>query len=177
MKKIYNYPTTYNNLYDSFFTPINSWFESAMTDFFSDVKPFDFNVAKSRIYPKLDVRKENNDIIVEASVPFLKKDNLDVSIANGLLTIKGSVDKVEQQEDDCYYHKELTRASFSRSLPIEASIYNKWVESYNGDILDKVTATLENGILTIRLNDILNEVEDKPKLPETKKIPIMEITD
>ena len=51
-------PRTFNNfptLKDEFFTPIESLFDSLMTEFFSDFKPLKFDSVKSRAYPTLRI--------------------------------------------------------------------------------------------------------------------------
>jgi len=164
------YPALYKN---ELYAPMNSWFDQMMTSFFPELKPFDFNTIKSRAYPKVDIRKQDKDIIVEASVPFLKKENLDISLDRNILIISGKIERKTEEEKQNYYHSELTKSSFSRSLPIDIDLFDKWVDKVKNPI-DNIDAYLKDGVLTIYLKDILSSCLEE-KSPVCSSIPIKEI--
>ena len=160
-----------NKLRNELMAPVSSWFDQIFSDLLNE-SPFDFNCAKTRAYPKADIRKEGKDIVVEAAVPFLNKENLKVELDEAILTISGDIKKEEIKEGDYYYKKELVRSSFSRSWPIDKDIYDKWLNTQEGGA-SKVDAILKDGVLTVRLKDILENGhvnEKKPTLIEIKEL-------
>lgn len=88
----------------------------------------------------VDVYQTPDAIIVKSTVAGAKAEDIDISINNDMLTIKGKRELGEEIEEDDYLYQECFWGSFSRSiiLPVEVKT-------------EKVKATLENGILTIVL--------------------------
>jgi HSP20 family molecular chaperone IbpA len=155
---------------DEFFTPIESWFDSIMRDFFADLKPLKFDSVKSRAFPRVDAYKEANDLVVEAALSNVKPENLKVEIQHGVLTISGSADSREEVKDRHYYHTELFRTNFRRSFPIDEKLYDRWQERKGGN--GDVDAELKNGILTIRLKDLFEEDAPATETNPTRQINI-----
>lgn len=100
----------------------------------------------------VDVYQTPSEIVIKSAVAGVKPEDIDISIVNDMITIKGKreLDEVVKSED--YFYQECYWGSFSRSiiLPIEIDA-------------DRVNATLKNGILTIRLPKI-----DKNKVKKVK---------
>lgn len=94
----------------------------------------------SHKYPVLDVFETKEDIVVKASLPGVKPEDVDVSVADNVLTIKGEFKQEEEAKDKNYLRQERRYGSFSRefTLPVE-------VKS------EKAEATFENGVLTLKL--------------------------
>lgn len=90
----------------------------------------------------LNMSEDENSIVVEAAVPGIAEDDIDVRIEGNMLTISGeSSQRVERGDEERQWHLvEQRYGRFQRSvrLPVE-------VKS------DKAQADLENGILTITL--------------------------
>jgi HSP20 family protein len=98
--------------------------------------------------PALDVYDEKDDLIVKAEIPGLTKDEIDISLEENILTIKGEKKKEEEVKEDDYYRCERTFGAFSRSIELPMNVKP-----------DKVNASFKNGVLEIRL----------PKAEEAKK--------
>ena len=64
--------------------------------------------------PRVDVIDRDNDIVVKAEIPGVKKEDLDVSMTDTTVTIKGSTSHEEKQEKGNYYRCEISRGAFSR---------------------------------------------------------------
>lgn len=96
---------------------------------------FDRNIA-----PALDMVENNDDFVVTADLPGVSRDNVDLSVADNVLTIKG--DKQGEQEDGNgnYYRKESWEGSFQRTVSLP-----------QGVDADKVKAEMKDGVLTITL--------------------------
>ncbi len=90
--------------------------------------------------PALDVYEENDTIVVKADIPGLAKEDLDVSLTDDVLTIRGEKKREEKVEEKNYFLSERAVGRFSRSirLPVE-------VEA------DKAAATFKDGTLELRL--------------------------
>lgn len=98
-------------------------------------------------YFPVDLYETDDEIVVEASLPGVKPDELQVSVTGDTLTVKGETKAEHEGEEPNYYRKERRYGSFQRvlTLPVE-------VDS------DKAHATFENGVLNLRL----------PKKPEAR---------
>ena len=88
----------------------------------------------------IDVYQTDNDIVIKSTIAGVKPEDLDVSINNDMVTIRGDRKNEEVVESENYYYQECYWGTFSRSviLPVEV-------------IADKAEAAMKNGILTIRL--------------------------
>ncbi|MCX8015721.1 MAG: Hsp20/alpha crystallin family protein [Patescibacteria group bacterium] len=100
----------------------------------------------------VDVYQTPTEIVIKSAVAGVKPEDIDISIVNDMITIKGKRELDETVRSDDYFYQECYWGSFSRSiiLPIEIDA-------------DRVNANLKNGILTIRLPKI-----DKNKVKKVK---------
>lgn len=71
--------------------------------------------------PSFNVYRENSDIVVEASVPGYRKDDIDVEVDEDVLTIIGRTREETKEEEKDYYYREFTSGSFRRSLRLPDS--------------------------------------------------------
>ena len=98
--------------------------------------------------PSLDVSETKNELVVKAEVPGMDHKDIDVSLFNGVLTIKGEK-KQEREEKEAGYHLvERSYGSFVRSVQLPKEVQG-----------DKINASYKDGILRITL----------PKSEEAKK--------
>ncbi|MBI1754923.1 Hsp20/alpha crystallin family protein [Candidatus Azambacteria bacterium] len=101
----------------------------------------------------LDIYQTRTELIIKSTIAGVKSEDLDISVTNDILTIKGVRLKEEEVKPEDYYYQECYWGPFSRSviLPTDADP-------------DRIKASLKNGILTIRF----------PKLEKvkTKKISV-----
>ena len=88
----------------------------------------------------IDVYQTDSDIVIKSTIAGVKPEDLDVSINNDMLTIRGERKNDEQVMEENYYYQECYWGSFSRSviLPIDV-------------VADKIEASMKNGILTVRM--------------------------
>jgi HSP20 family protein len=88
----------------------------------------------------IDVYQTENDIVIKSTIAGVKPEDLDVTINNDMVTIRGDRKNEEKVEGENYYYQECYWGTFSRSviLPVEV-------------LADKAEAAMKNGILTIRL--------------------------
>ncbi|HEY4518543.1 MAG TPA: Hsp20/alpha crystallin family protein [Candidatus Paceibacterota bacterium] len=88
----------------------------------------------------VDVYQTPDDIIIEAMIPGVKADDLDISITREMVTIRGTRDRYRSVEDDQFFFRELFWGSFSRTILLPQEIEP-----------DAADAREKNGVLTIVL--------------------------
>jgi HSP20 family protein len=88
----------------------------------------------------LDVAEKDDAFLVTASVPGLKPDDLDITITDNVLTIKGETKSDETIEEEQYHLRERRFGSFGRSISLPVTVD-----------ADNVEANYEDGILTLTL--------------------------
>ena len=88
----------------------------------------------------IDVYQTDNEIVIKSTIAGVKPEDLDVSINNDMVTIKGERKNEEVVSAENYYYQECYWGHFSRSVVLPVDILS-----------EKSEASLKNGILTIRL--------------------------
>lgn len=88
----------------------------------------------------IDVYQTDNDIVIKSTIAGVKPEDLDVSINNDMITIRGERRQDEEVMQENYYYQECYWGSFSRSVILPVDVLS-----------DKVEASMKNGILTIRM--------------------------
>ncbi len=88
----------------------------------------------------VDVYQTPDDIVIQTTVAGVRPDELDVSITQEMVTIKGKRQRAHEVSDKDFFYKELYWGSFSRSLLLPQEVD-----------ADEAQATFKNGLLTIRL--------------------------
>src|SRR5262245_7103436 len=66
--------------------------------------------------PDLDVREDANSISIEAELPGVEEKDVSVTLANGVLTIKGEKKQQKEEKNENYHLTERSFGSFQRSL-------------------------------------------------------------
>jgi len=88
----------------------------------------------------LDVYETGDHVVVKASVPGVKPEDIEVTITGDLLTIKGEMKVEEKVEKENYVRQERRYGSFCRQVSLPTGIKT-----------DNVQATFENGVLSLEL--------------------------
>ncbi|TNF36034.1 MAG: Hsp20/alpha crystallin family protein [Gammaproteobacteria bacterium] len=105
----------FDRMFDNFFG--RGWMRPSMLGRMSELgKAFEGRV------PNVDVIDRENEIIVKAELPGVDKDNIEVSLGENTVTIKGSTRKEEKEEKGDYYRCEISSGSFSRTVGLPASV-------------------------------------------------------
>lgn len=91
----------------------------------------------------VDVYQTPTDVMVQAFVAGLKPEDLDISITQDMITLKGKREDVRRIEKENFFYQELYWGSFSRSFLLPQEVDS-----------DKSEASIKGGILTIRLPKI-----------------------
>lgn len=102
----------------------------------------------------MDIYETENDIIVEAPVPGIEKDNIDITIEEGVIRIKAEKEEKEEDEKEKEYHTRMSKRSYyyQASLPSRG----KW---------DDAEAEIKDGMVKVL---VPKAKEVKPKKIEVK---------
>lgn len=101
----------------------------------------------------VDLAETEEAFVVRTSIPGVKPDDLEITLAENVLTIKGETKAEEDIKEEQYHIRERRFGSFSRSVSLPGPVD-----------ADAVEATYENGVLTVR---VAKAAEARPK-----KIPV-----
>ena len=100
----------------------------------------EYDTTKNSWYIPLDAVEDKDDFLVYASVPGLKPEDIEVTIEDGILSIKGETKEDRDDKEDAYLIDERRRGSFHRSVRLPKTVNS-----------DKAETDYENGVLTIKL--------------------------
>ncbi len=112
----------------------------AMDRLFDDAftRPFGWN-GNSTI-PAIDMFQTDNDVVVKASLPGLKAEDVNITITADMLTLRGEFKEENENKDATWHIREQSSGSFERSVILPTDVQS-----------DKAKAEFENGVLTVTL--------------------------
>jgi len=90
--------------------------------------------------PALDVYEDNDQFVVKAELPGMKKEEIDISLHNGSLTLAGERRSGHETSDEGVYRSERHIGRFQRTVDLPTTVRD-----------DKVRAEYRDGILSITL--------------------------
>lgn len=90
--------------------------------------------------PKVDVVDRDAEILVRAELPGVKKDDLDITLAEDTVIIKASTQHESKEEKGDYLRREITQGSFARTIPLPAAVQG-----------DEARASFKDGVLELTL--------------------------
>jgi HSP20 family protein len=90
--------------------------------------------------PQIDVFQRNNELVVKADLPGLKKDEVKIDVTDDAITIQGERRSEHEEEREGVYRSERSYGSFYRVVPVP-----------EGAITDQAKATFNNGVLEITM--------------------------
>jgi HSP20 family protein len=97
--------------------------------------------------PKVDLSETKEAYVVRAEIPGVEQKDIQVSLQDQLLTIKGEKTKEKEEKDEHYHRVERSYGAFARAMRLPAAVEGS-----------KVTASFKDGVLTVTL----------PKTPAAK---------
>ena len=101
----------------------------------------------------IELSETDDNLIVKAEVPDIHPDNLNISIVDNILSIRGEVEQEKGREELNYNAVETVRSSFSRIVQLPCRVE-----------IDKVEATYKHGTLQIVLPKCKSETARKVKI-------------
>lgn len=91
--------------------------------FFDDrfLQPFS-SFSKLGLDLAVDVYEEKNNVVAKMSLPGIKSDELDISLADDMLTVSGKREEEKEVDKKDYHSKEIRRGAFSRTVSLPKSV-------------------------------------------------------
>ncbi len=93
-----------------------------------------------KMAPRMDVSETDGALEVTAELPGVEEKDIDVSLADDVLTIKGEKKSETKTEEKDYRMVERTYGAFERSIRLPCQVKH-----------DKIDAAFKNGVLTVKL--------------------------
>jgi len=136
------------------FDDLDRWFDDVLTRRW--LNPFDWKfqgfpergLTALNELPKVNIIENDDQIEIQAALPGVKKEDLDVSINNQMLTIRASTKQEEKKKTKDYYRREISQGEFQRTLSLPAAVDG-----------EKAQASFKDGMLHITV----------PKLEKSKR--------
>jgi len=95
-------------------------------------------------WPAVDVDEDDKNITVRADLPGLKRDEIEVAVHDGILTIKGERKAEEEKKDKNFHRVERVYGSFQRSIDLGTSVDESKIDAtYNKGVLSLVIPKIE----------------------------------
>jgi HSP20 family protein len=88
----------------------------------------------------LDVSTTNDSLVIEAALPGVRPDEVDITVENGTLTIRATTASERKEGEGDYLVQEIRRGEVTRSISLPGGLEP-----------DKAEASFENGVLTLRI--------------------------
>ena len=82
----------------------------------------------------------DENVVIRASVPGVKPEEVDITITGSTLTIKGETRSEQEVKKEDYFRQERSYGAFTRSITLPSSLET-----------DKAEATFENGVLSLTI--------------------------
>lgn len=99
-----------------------------------------WHVGEPMSAPAVEVADTKDTVVVKAQVPGVSKEQIQVTVSEGALTIKGETKEEEKKEEKNYTRREFHYGAFSRTVPLPAGAQG-----------EKATAQLKDGVLEITI--------------------------
>ncbi len=132
--------------------------ENIFAEFFNDFnKPSSFLLSetmKANLLPRLNISETDNKYFIEAELPGVKQNDLELKLDNNILVIKGKTEESKESKERNYFIRERYYGSFQRSLTLPNNINE-----------NDITANFKDGILNI---EITKKLENSTKNIEVK---------
>jgi HSP20 family protein len=90
--------------------------------------------------PEIEVYQQNNELIVRADLPGMKKEDVNIEVTDNELIISGERREERQSEREGVYRSERTYGNFYRAIPLP-----------EGAITDQAKASFRDGVLEVTL--------------------------
>jgi HSP20 family protein len=107
---------------------------------FFDIEPFRRAETAFGSVPAVDITQTDKGYEITAELPGMEDKDIEVKLANGVLTIRGEKQDEKEEKNKGYYLRERSFGSFERSFQVPENID-----------ADKISAGFKKGVLTITL--------------------------
>jgi HSP20 family protein len=121
----------------------------AMDQLFDDAFTHPLSFSGVSAAPAIDMYQTDDEVVVKATLPGLKPEDVDITVTGETLTLRGEYKQEDEKKNAHYHIREHRSGSFERSLLLPTDVK-----------ADKAKADFEDGVLTISM-PIAEEVKPK----------------
>ena len=133
---------------------IENIFEEFFNDFNRLSPPLLSETMRANLLPRLNISETDSKYFIEAELPGVKQNDVELKLDNNILIIKGNAEESSENKERNYFMRERYHGSFQRSLKLPNNINE-----------DDINATFKDGILNI---EITKKLENSTKKIEVK---------
>jgi HSP20 family protein len=98
------------------------------------------NGRAQRWVPSMDLVETDNHLVLKADLPGLDRDDVNIEVKDGVLTVSGERRAEHEERQDGYYRMERAFGGFSRSMSLPENVD-----------ADRISASFDKGVLEIRI--------------------------
>jgi len=114
--------------------------EREMEDMFGRMPAWPWGERERGWAPAIDMIDHKDEIVLRADLPGLTEKDIEVTVEDGALTIRGERKAETEEKKEDYYYSERTYGVFARTLPLPTGVE-----------ADRVKATFKSGVLEVHL--------------------------
>jgi HSP20 family protein len=103
-------------------------------------RDFGFTTGNTWVPPVDIYQTSDHELVLKAELPDLSREEIDITVENFVLTLKGEKKLAPEVKEEQFHHIERSYGSFSRSFSLPRTVD-----------ATKVAADYKNGVLTVRL--------------------------
>jgi HSP20 family protein len=115
-------------------------FERDMEEMFGRLPAWSWAEREGGWAPAVDMVDRKDEIVLRADLPGLDEKDIEVTVQDGSLIIRGERREETEEKKEDYYYSERTYGVFARTLPLPTGVE-----------ADNVKATFKNGVLEVHL--------------------------
>ena len=103
----------------------------------------------------VDVFQTKDEIVIKSTIAGVKSEDLDVTINNDMVTIKGKREEEKEVKENDYFYQECYWGGFSRSiiLPIEVKAEQAKAQLKNGVLLIRLPKAKKSKAVSVKINE------------------------
>ena len=127
----------------------------------------DEGIARGAWNPSVDIYENKDQIVLEAELPGMKREDFDLTIENNVLTLRGERRFEKKSDGDNFHRVERSYGSFSRSFTLPQSVTAEGATAdYNNGVL-RVTLPKRKEVKARRIEISGESMENSPRTIET----------
>ena len=111
------------------------------------------NIAPQASLPKVNIKEGDNAYVLEVAAPGIAKEDFNIQLDDGLLTVSSEKKEEKEEENKKYYKREFSHQTFKRSFRLPENV----------DV-ENITANYADGVLSIQVPLAQPAEADQPKL-------------
>ena len=129
-------------------------FRNMFSDLLDSEKFFDTDFFKKDWVPAVNVKENDNNFEIDVAAPGLKKEDFNVTVDNGVLTISSEAKTEKEEKEDNFTRKEFSYSAFSRSFTLPENVQE-----------EGISAKYEDGVLKLSLAKTERSIPPKSTIP------------